>query len=104
VKCVLAVDALCDKPDVVISSDEYHGMSPDAITMEDHFLSDILESPTAFPDFLADNRSKVFQALFVYQLQPLNPLKSRFVLDAVPRPDGKARKEGMEIIDERRRM
>jgi hypothetical protein len=71
--------------------------------MEDDFLS-LLESPTAFRDFLATNCSKVFQDLFIYQLQPLDPLKSPLVLYAVPRPDGRARKEDLEIISELRRL
>jgi hypothetical protein len=104
IKCVLAIDALCYKPEVVVSSRGCHGINLDAITIEDDFLHEIFESPSAFRTFVAENWANVYQALFVYHLKPLDPLKTSAVLYVVPRPDGKARKDDVDVIYELRGM
>jgi hypothetical protein len=104
IKCVLAADGLCGDSGVFVSSDGCHGISPDVIMTKDDFLADTLESPTAFRDVLADNASKVFQAPFAWQLEPLYPLKFPPVLYATPRRDRKTHKEDLELIDEFRRV
>jgi hypothetical protein len=71
---------------------------------EHDFLASNLESPTAFREFVAENWNRVFQALFVYQIQPLNPLKSPLVRSAISRPDAKMRRAYLEIFSELRRL
>jgi hypothetical protein len=59
------------------------------------FNYDLVESLTssseAFNEFVAGHWDSVFQAAFVYQLQPLDPDLETCILFADPAPDGKTR-------------
>jgi hypothetical protein len=90
-RCVIACDALAFKPDVAVTGETLSGIDLTHLEFNYDLLESLTASSEAFHEFVAGNWDSVFQAAFVYQLQPLDPNIDTCILYAHPAPDGKAR-------------
>jgi hypothetical protein len=97
-RCVLGVDALAFKPEVSVSMDGIEGLALGNAVLEDDFLEELLSSSNTFRHFVAENWDRVFQAAFVFNLQPINPGIPSLVLYAALCEEGKARQTEVEIV------
>jgi hypothetical protein len=70
--------------------------------LEEAYIDGLLTSSSQFQEFVAAHWDRVYQAAFVFHLQPHNPAISSLALYVALRPDGKARKTEFEIIYELR--
>jgi hypothetical protein len=81
-RCVLGVDVLNFKPGVRSSRDGCEWLALGHAVLEDDFLEELLASSNAIRHFIAANWDQVLQAVFVFQLQPMNPAILSIVLYA----------------------
>lgn len=88
IPCILSVDALCFKPEVIISNTgEIEGI--EGCSSTDLFMH-FSQNPDAFAAFLHENWDKTYSAAFAFQLQPLNPKNNNLLLHIQPDTNGKA--------------
>jgi hypothetical protein len=78
------------------------GLSFGNAVLEDFFLEEFLSFSNAFHHFVAANWNHVFQAAFVFQLQPMNPAIPSLVSYAAPREDSKAQQTELNIVHDLR--
>jgi hypothetical protein len=99
-RCVLACDALACKPSVEVTSGRLTGIDVSDFEFDDELFERILSSSQAFMDFVHTNWEAVLHAVFVFQIQPLDPELEPFIVYAQPRVDGKAREDHERLLQD----
>jgi hypothetical protein len=97
-RCILACDALGFKPSVEVTPDGVTGLDVNDFDFNYDLLESLTSSAESFREFVEGNWDKVIESAFVFQIQPLNPNLSPFVVYAQPKVDGKARHEQVELL------
>jgi hypothetical protein len=92
-RCALACDALACKPSVEVAAGGLGGTDVRDFDFESELSESLLASPKAVLDFTKTHWDRVLQAVFVFQIQPLDPDFRPFLVFAHPAADGKAREQ-----------
>jgi hypothetical protein len=95
--CILPCDALVFNPAVEVTPAGITGLNACDFVFNFDLLESLTSSSESFREFVEGHWDKVIQSAFVFQVQPLNPELSPFVIHAYPAVDGKARHSQVEL-------
>jgi hypothetical protein len=97
-RCILACDALACVPSIEVTSEGIQGLDLNDLDLSFDLLEGLTSSSEEFRAFVQGHWDRVLHAAFVYQVQPLDPHLSPFVIYAQPARDGKARDAQTEAL------
>jgi hypothetical protein len=96
----LGCDALAYKPTVEVTASGLRGMDVSDFDFDSELSESLLASPKAFLDFVKAHWDRVLHAVFVFQIQPLDPEFWPFLVFVQPAAHGKAREQRAQLLQE----
>jgi hypothetical protein len=99
-RCILACDALACKPSVEMTAGGLKGIDVSDFDFNCDFFDSLLTSRKGSLDFVKTQWDRVVHAVFVFQVQPLDPDLPSFIALAQPAADGKAREQHAQLLQD----
>jgi hypothetical protein len=83
-----------------VTSDGLRGIDASDFDFGSELSESLLASPKAFLGFVKTHWDRILNAVFVFQIQPLDPEFRPLPAFAQPAADGKARKQQAQLLQE----